>query len=1388
MHKTLIIGLGGVGAEVCARIATRGREGGKEMAERAPRLLLFDVAESLEEPLAGQTVRLTAAPALLDAVWREPARYQAEWIDRDAVRDVGSLGKGVKGNRMLGRLMLLLPDNQRLAYDALSGALTEMDGADGVTVICIAHAGGGFGSGTLADWGYLLHALRETGYPITHTRAVLLLPTPDSDAAVNSYATLTELNYLSDPRTEYVSPFAGLTGPFTTRERPFDRIELTPPLDAEDSPIDPQEMLERVAVRALAQATGDQGDWRCYQSLAAPALSMADEAGNPQPFATFGVEWLEYPEPRLADAVYRNLLRQALEPWLQGARELRLDDAPQEVPLQDSEAMLSALLGNTKAESHELAPFLRRLEDGERRLPTGRPADWPKLNEELMGLIARAPGTRTTDPAEARGSFADRYRNRHRRSDESLRTHACRWLEPSARITLAQAARFFTDYANALATAGDPARELAEQTAASRQRMLEVLTVAAGVRRDRWLFPYRRRALTALAGEYAAGARGYAMSYLRGRAVPFLRDIRERTAEMLNVWSERARGLQRQLQADHQRWADEEAGLLQGLWRDNDDERLALGAVKLPGVETPYLSTMGWALPNATGADVEAAVAGLQQAMHERWISGELALTTGGESALDGAPAALSQEIAQATQALRSAVEDSLASWLGGDVLERLSEEHPTPVELEYRLRQLVDRAAELPLLEAGYASRAEAQTAFLGLLCPETADEQAEVVEMALRHVPREMTATRLDSRLPQLLLATCESAGFSLPRASIYLRYADRCADAAHRPEGLSPFSRADMPWYAAPPLPEGGLDQARRALTLAVVTRLLRPNGDGVFPLPPSLLPVEGAGGMRLPLPADLEMAARQLAGDERALEALEAAVAQQTAGHGVEWVCLQIRQILNDASSLGMSLSAETAEGRTAELYRLVLDATATDKALQEEALRTFPGLTAASLYREAAEERDAGYYCPACEHRLGAAEADNPERCPECDADLYPERSLPERGEDFRRIPNPYVAGTPLEPGSAIFVGREDIIQQVRDHLIRPAQRTILILIGERRSGKTSALKQLEQRLEADLTPLYIDMQGLTASDLPGFLWWLAWRIKESLAKRGVEIEVPEPAAFAEGPADYLFESQFLPAVREKLRGGRLLLMLDEFEVLAQRVMDGTFDTRAFDYLRHLMQHSEGLEFLFAGTHVLRQFAANYVTFLFNIGLFLEVDFLSEEAARELITKPVSAAGVTYTPEAVEALLEQAGAHAYFTQLFCFQLVERLNRTGKREITTEDVLGEREPVIQAAGAHLDHLWSQLENRDRLLLSFFVERTPEREPVTDERLLELAVAEEPKLRPYLCRNSMDRLVELGLLKSAPEGGGRQLRLAAEIYREWVRHDHPYGRLREEGVEWD
>jgi hypothetical protein len=63
---------------------------------------------------------------------------------------------------------------------------------------------------------------------------------------------------------------------------------------------------------------------------------------------------------------------------------------------------------------------------------------------------------------------------------------------------------------------------------------------------------------------------------------------------------------------------------------------------------------------------------------------------------------------------------------------------------------------------------------------------------------------------------------------------------------------------------------------------------------------------------------------------------------------------------------------------------------------------------------------------------------------------------------FRPIVNPYVPGTPLRQNSTLFYGRERSLTLLTENAGRVAQRNILILVGQRRTGKTSALLRLSQ--------------------------------------------------------------------------------------------------------------------------------------------------------------------------------------------------------------------------------------------------------------------------------------------------------------------------------------
>src|SRR6185503_20707351 len=126
------------------------------------------------------------------------------------------------------------------------------------------------------------------------------------------------------------------------------------------------------------------------------------------------------------------------------------------------------------------------------------------------------------------------------------------------------------------------------------------------------------------------------------------------------------------------------------------------------------------------------------------------------------------------------------------------------------------------------------------------------------------------------------------------------------------------------------------------------------------------------------------------------------------------------------------------------------------------------------------------------------------------------------------IINPYIAGSPVKD-AAMFFGREDVYAWLRQHLRGVYQHNAIVLYGERRSGKTSVLYQMKDKVGDPLyVPVLLDLQGMGLEGIDGFLWEVARKIV--LALRGVEgvpaLERPARQDFEKGPRNQ-FEDVFL---------------------------------------------------------------------------------------------------------------------------------------------------------------------------------------------------------------------------------------------------------------------
>jgi hypothetical protein len=316
------------------------------------------------------------------------------------------------------------------------------------------------------------------------------------------------------------------------------------------------------------------------------------------------------------------------------------------------------------------------------------------------------------------------------------------------------------------------------------------------------------------------------------------------------------------------------------------------------------------------------------------------------------------------------------------------------------------------------------------------------------------------------------------------------------------------------------------------------------------------------------------------------------------------------------------------------------------------------------------------------------------------ADVIELRKDAERSMTFRPLrPNPYVVGRPLRE-SDVFIGRDETFRRIASSLEGANQDNVVVLMGQRRMGKTSVLRQLKARLGPGYAPVVVDLQGILGRGEGAFLWEIAAAICDGLDAIGITIEEPSSASFAEDPG-WVFRHHFLRPAGEALGERRLLIAFDEFEVLAERIAAGDLSPRILPYFRSLMQHEEKISFVFAGTHRLDQLTGDYWGALFNLAIYLEVGNLHAEEVEELFLRPTREA-FEIDPLALDKAVRVTGGHPHFCQLLAREMVELRNEELLGYLTIQDLNRITQRVVQKGQLHIAYLWDEASLDERLLL--------------------------------------------------------------------------------------
>jgi hypothetical protein len=259
--------------------------------------------------------------------------------------------------------------------------------------------------------------------------------------------------------------------------------------------------------------------------------------------------------------------------------------------------------------------------------------------------------------------------------------------------------------------------------------------------------------------------------------------------------------------------------------------------------------------------------------------------------------------------------------------------------------------------------------------------------------------------------------------------------------------------------------------------------------------------------------------------------------------------------------------------------------------------------------------------------------------------------------------NPYVVGQWVR--GERFYGRSDLIEEVLK-----SPRNSLWVLGTRRVGKTSLLKQLEYLTSLDgrdYLPIFWDFQGADTPEELNFTFSDALLdAEERLDSIGIEV------------SDLEFEDLFtsIGKLRRTLRGqGRsLLLLCDEVEEVLNLHRQ---DPALLRKLRRAMQSQDGVRSVLTSSIRLCELAeqrGDTSPFLHGFSPPLYISGLSAEEALALVRQEGSPPGTRPEIESGDAveICHRCDHHPYLIQLVCKRFLE----TGDLEEAFRQVVSDR----------------------------------------------------------------------------------------------------------------
>lgn len=399
-----------------------------------------------------------------------------------------------------------------------------------------------------------------------------------------------------------------------------------------------------------------------------------------------------------------------------------------------------------------------------------------------------------------------------------------------------------------------------------------------------------------------------------------------------------------------------------------------------------------------------------------------------------------------------------------------------------------------------------------------------------------------------------------------------------------------------------------------------------------------------------------------------------------------------------------------------------------------------------------------------------------------------------KGDNYEDFENPFIAHVKSNAvkDKSMFKGRDEIIDTICKYVLKDYKG--YVLYGQKRSGKSSVLYHITQRLRAEHIAFAVDytMGNNIVQDSKSESESMANLFYTIISEIGRAIKEVDRSVYKECGCHIIRRQKFetypdqtfreyidfyRDIIVEKLHyeQDKIVLIVDEFTYLYYHIQEGKISPRIMEFWKGLVE-SRVFSFVFAGQDAMPRFMDDFQNVFASMHP-QELTYIDEKSARELIEEPIwnkKKNCSRFHPDAVDEIIKLTACSPFYIMIICSELVKYARQRKRLPIQLSDVNALVQKMIcnesSISRKDFDNLISCGESRLDIIDKNDSLKVLKEFAVKSRNIDYYDINEIKAFSPDKVKNIIDDLLRRGVLQRHPDSSNK-VKIKVGLFKRWL-----------------